>query len=525
MDLLEAKQLEAQFATHLTRMVPEGGLVAAVSGGSDSVALLLLLTSTPRKVVVAHLDHGLRSDSAQDAQWVRALAERLGYPFESERLEVARLAEERGGNLEATARELRYGFLAKVAKKHQAQAILTAHTEDDQAETVLLQLLQGTGRGLGMRPRRGKVVRPLLELSRSTLRAYLECKKQDWLEDISNADTSLDRNYLRHEVFPKLKQRFPQTNTSLARFAAISQLDDEALDPLAEQLLLRDQRWPCPAYRIAPLLQAPAGLRRRALRQMLEQINLRPEMGWVMQLERALQGEAFTLPEGWQVRRRDGTLFLIPPVLNTFPAWRGSRLPLPGDLIELPRGLVRLMDFFTEHGVPPELKQAWPVRAVGNIVQEVWNLWPEPEDLQRMRTALEQAQLALQNGEVPIGAVVVWNDELIAATHNRVEQSRDATAHAELLALQAAIRSKQAKVLPGATVYVTLEPCLMCLGALIEAQVRRVVYAVENLKAGAVTVHRMKPPFAWEGGWLERESARLLRDFFSQKRAAEQGGP
>lgn len=518
MDLLEASQLEAQFATHLTRMVPEGSLVAAVSGGGDSVALLLLLTSTPRKVVVAHLDHSLRPDSAQDALWVGALAERLGYPFESEKLEVAKIAAERGGNLEATARELRYGFLAKVAKKHQAQAILTAHTEDDQAETVLLQLVQGTGRGLGMRAKRGKVVRPLLEFSRSTLRAYLKCKQQDWLEDISNADTSLDRNFLRHEILPRLKARFPQTNTALARFATISQLDDEALDPLAEQVLLRDRRWPCPAYRIAPLIQAPTGLRRRALRQILEHLQLRPEMGWVVQLERALQGEAFTLPEGWQVRRRDGTLFLIPPVIDTFPPWRGSRLPLPGDLIDLPKGRVRLVDFFAEHSVPPELKQAWPVRAVGNIVQEVWNLWPESDDQEHMRTALKQARLALQNNEVPIGAVVVWDDEPLAVAHNRVEQNRDATAHAELLALQQALQSKQSKVLPGATVYVTLEPCPMCFGALIEAQVRRVVYAVENLKAGAVTVHRMKPPFEWEGGWLERESAKLLRDFFSHKR-------
>jgi tRNA(Ile)-lysidine synthase len=518
--LVDVAQLETQFALHLTRLVPEGSLVAAVSGGGDSVALLLLLTSTPRKVVVAHLDHALRPGSAEDALWVKALAERLGYPFESERLEVAQIAAERGENLEAVARELRYGFLAKVAKKHQARAILTAHTEDDQAETVLLQLLQGTGRGLGMRPKRGKVVRPLLEFSRSTLRDYLRSKNQDWLEDISNADTSLDRNFLRHQIFPRLKERFPQTNLSLARFASISQLDDEALDPLAEQLLLRDQRWPVPAYRVAPLLQAPAGLRRRALRQMLERIQLRPELNWVVQLERALQGEAFTLPQGWQVRRRDGTVFLIPPVVDAFPPWRGSRLPLPGDLIELPGGLVRLVDFFTEHSVPPELKQVWPVRAVGNMVREVWNLWPESDDLEHMRTALEQARQALDQGEVPIGAVVVWDEEELAVAHNQVEQNRDATAHAERLALQKALLKKQTKVLPGATVYVTLEPCAMCFGALAEAQVRRVVYAVENLKAGAVTVHRMKPPFEWEGGWLERESAKLLKNFFAPKRAS-----
>jgi len=500
-------------------MVPEGSLVAAVSGGGDSVALLLLLTSTPRKVVVAHLDHALRPDSSADAQWVESLARRLGYPFESEKIDVARVAQERGENLEATARELRYGFLAKVAKKHQAQAILTAHTQDDQAETVLLQLLHGTGRGLGIRPKRGKVVRPLLEISRSTLRSYLQSKGQDWLDDITNADTSMDRNFLRHEIIPRLKERFPQTKLSLARFAAISQVDDEALEPLAQQLLLRDGRWPCPAYRIAPLLQAPTGLRRRALRQMLEQTRVRPEAGWITQLERALQGEAFTLPEGWQVRRRDGTLFLIPPAVEAFPPWRGSRLPQPGDQIDLPDGRVRLVDFFTEHSVPTELKQVWPVRAVGNTVQEVWNLWPESDDLEHMRAALEQARIARNSGEVPIGAVVVWDGEELAAAHNQVEQGRDATAHAELLALQHALRRQQAKVLPGATVYVTLEPCPMCFGALAEAQVRRVVYAVENLKAGAVTVHRMKPPFEWEGGWLERESAKLLRDFFAPKRS------
>jgi tRNA(Ile)-lysidine synthase len=179
------------------------------------------------------------------------------------------------------------------------------------------------------------------------------------------------------------------------------------------------------------------------------------------------------------------------------------------------------VDFFTEHSVPPELKQVWPVRALGNMVQEVWNLWPESDHLKQMRTALKQARLALQKGEVPIGAVVVWDGEELATAHNQVEHSRDATAHAELLALQNALHKKQAKVLPGATIYVTLEPCAMCFGALMEAQVRRVVYAVENLKAGAVTVHGLKPPFSWEGGWLERESARLLRDFFAKKRSVQ----
>lgn len=511
------ERLEARFANHLAHLVPEGPLVAGVSGGSDSVALLLLLTSTPKRVIVAHVDHGLRRESEGDAQWVRALAERLGYAFETERFQVAQIAQEKGGNLEAVAREIRYSFFARVAKKHRAGAILTAHTQDDQAETVLLQQVQGTGRALGMRPKRGKVVRPLLETSRPVLRAYLEAKGQGWLEDLSNADTSLDRNYLRHEVFPKLKSRFPQTNLSFARFAAITQLDDEALDPLSANLLRRDARWPCPAYRIAPLTLAAPALRRRALRQILEGIGLRPEAKWILALEKVLTEEAITLPEGWIARRRDGTLFLIPPDLE-LPAWRDSRLPQPGDYLDTNGGRKRFVEFMAERGVPPELKLAWPVRAFQSEVREVWNLWPEPLDSHFMRMALEEAEQAARKGEVPVGAVIAWDSKVLARAHNQVEQNRLSTAHAEFLALTQAFHKRGEKVLPAATVYVTLEPCPMCFGALLEAQVRRVVYAVENLKAGAVTVHGLKPPFSWEGGWLERESSKLLREFFAARR-------
>lgn len=515
------EQLESRFANHLVRLVPEGPVVVGVSGGGDSVALLHLLTSTPFRVVVAHLDHALRPDSGQDAEWVKALAARLGYLFESERVDVGKLADERGENLEAVARDLRYSFLSRIAKKHRAKAILTAHTQDDQAETLLLQLVQGTGRALGMRAKRGKVVRPLLETSHAVLRAYLKAKQQEWLEDISNADTSYDRNYLRHEVVPPLRRRFPQTSLSLARFAAITQLEDDALDPMAANLLQRDLRWPCPAYRVAPLIHASPALRRRALRIMLEEINLRPEARLVMSLERVLSEEAFTLPGGWIARRRDGTLFLIPPQVDSFPPWRGSRLAQPGDYLDTNIGRKRFVEFMAERGVPAELKLAWPVRALHSEIQEVWNLWPESSDNHYMRMALEEAEMAQRKGEVPIGAVVVWDGKVIGRAHNLVEENRYATAHAEFLALTQAFQKRGEKVLPAATVYVTLEPCPMCFGALVEAQVRRVVYAVENLKAGAVTVHGLKPPFAWEGGWLERDASKLLRDFFVERRNKE----
>jgi len=513
-------ELEARFANHLTRLVPEGSVVAAVSGGGDSVALLHLLTATPRRVIVAHLDHALREDSQRDARYVQALAQRFGYTCVIERLEVSKIAEERKANLEATARELRYAFLARVAKQYGAQAVLTAHTQDDQAETVLMQLLQGTGRGLGMRPKRGKVVRPLLELSHAMLRAYLSSKGQNWLDDVTNADITFDRNYLRHEVFPNLVERFPQAKVALSRFANISQGEDDALDPLAEKRLHLDPRWPCPAYRVAPLLQAAPALRRRALRQVLERCGQRPESRLIFALERALEEEAFTLPEGWIVRRRDGTLFLIPPNLSTVARWPGSRMALPGDYLQMPAGKKRLVEFLAERGVPTELKQIWPVLAEGSLVREVWGLWPEPDDQRFLGLALEEAERAAQHGEVPVGAVVVRAGKVLARARNRVEESKYATAHAEFLALQRALQEVGEKVLPEATVYVTLEPCPMCFGALMEAQVGRVVYATENLKAGAVTVHGMVPPFAWEGGRLEREAGKLLREFFAQRRQA-----
>ncbi|MER3556144.1 MAG: tRNA lysidine(34) synthetase TilS [Meiothermus sp.] len=519
------KELEARFANHLARTVPEGSVVAAVSGGGDSVALLYLLTSTPRRVIVAHLDHALREDSGRDAQYVRELAERLGYACVTERIEVARVAEQRKANLEATARELRYSFLARVAKEHSAQAVLTAHTQDDQAETVLMQLLQGTGRGLGMRPKRGRVVRPLLELSHAMLRAYLSSKGQDWLDDVTNADITFDRNYLRHEVFPNLVERFPQAKVALARFAGISQGEDDTLDPLAARLLHLDPRWPCPAYRVAPLLQAPPALRRRALRQMLERCGQRPESRLILALERALEEPPFTLPEGWIVRRRDGTLFLIPPALSTVARWPGSRMAQPGDYLQMPGGKKRLVEFLGERGVPTELKTVWPVLAEGSLVREVWGLWPEPDDARFMALALEEAEQAAHQGEVPVGAVIVREGKVLARARNRVEENKYATAHAEFLALQRAFQTTGEKVLPEATVYVTLEPCAMCFGALMEAQVGRVVYGVENLKAGAVTVHGMVPPFGWEGGRLEREAGRLLREFFASKRQAYAPSP
>lgn len=510
----------ARFSQSLTESLAElevrESVVAAVSGGGDSVALLYLLKALGLEVIVAHLDHALRPGSAEEAAWVQRLAESLGYPCEVERVEVRSVAERRKQNLEATARELRYAFLSRVAKKHRAGAILTAHTQDDQAETVLLQLVRGTGRAMGIRKRQGRVARPLLGFTRAELRDYLRARGAIWLEDPTNQDTDLERNYLRHEILPRLQARFTGASEALARFAGVRQTEDPLLEGQAAQRLLPDPRWPVPAYRAVPLERSEPGLRRRAIRQILERLGIRPELRLIEDVERALAGQPQTLPGGIVVRRKGGTLFFLTveaPKLE--PGWRA---PQPGDYLEMPYGRKRLVEFLAEHGLPAELKRVWPVRAAGSRVLEVKDLYPAPPDERLMRLALAEARAAGARGEVPIGAVLVRGGLVIAKAGNRVGEFRDSTAHAELLAIRAASAALGEKVLPRSTLYVTLEPCPMCYGAMLEAQVGRLVYGTENLKAGAFTVHGLEPRLEVDAGRLEHRCAKLLKAFFTRLR-------
>ena len=253
-------------------------LLLGLSGGPDSVALLdaLALLRRPRgfRLVAAHLDHGLRPGSGADADFCRALCARLDVPLSAGVADVrGRAARERGG-LEQAARRERYAFLRRVAAAEQAGVIAVAHTRDDQAETLLLRLLRGAGStGLGgMRARRGRLLRPLLGVSREAVLAHLRERSLDWLEDPTNADLAHRRNRVRHELLPYLESRFnPRVREALARAAAL--LADEAahLRADAEALLLRIGRRQDDGFvlRRAGLVQAPAALARAAIREAL----------------------------------------------------------------------------------------------------------------------------------------------------------------------------------------------------------------------------------------------------------------
>ena len=495
--------------------LPSGLMIAAVSGGGDSLALLYLLRDLGREVVVAHFDHQLRPQSKAEADFVLEVAQELGYPCEIGSAPVAKIAQAKKQNLEATARELRYAFLYQVAQKYRAQAILTAHTREDNSETLLLQLVRGSGRGLGIAARQGLVIRPLLAVSRAELRAYLSQKGISWQEDPSNQDLSYDRNYLRQAVLPALRSRFPTADTALLRFSTTRQAEEPELEKWAEKLLIKDPRFPVPAYRAFPLERAPAPQRRRALRLALEATGSEPSQAAILLVEQALTGKTASLPGNLLATRWQGNLFLLaqkPPRFGPLP--EGARSAQPGDWLEFSWGRKRLVELLAEAGVPRELRRLWPVMAHEHQIQWVYNLYPENPDQAFINLALAEARQAASRGEVPVGAVIVRQNQVLAQAGNEVESQKQATAHAELLALQRA----SGKVLPGATLYVTLEPCPMCYGAIQEAQIARVVYGSENQKAGAFSVYGLPADFALQPGIKEIQCAKLLKGFFMARR-------
>jgi tRNA(Ile)-lysidine synthase len=218
-------------------------LLVGLSGGSDSVALVLLLRELAEDgqfsvVALAHLNHRLRCAALRDEQFCRDLAVRVAVPIAVESVDVTSYAQTQRLSVEDAARRLRYDFLQRAAESASADRIAVGHTQDDQAETFLLKLIRGAGlTGLGgIYPRRGNIVRPLIDVSRTELRRYLESRGQPWVDDETNANLENPRNRIRHQVLPGLDLAGgTSSNPAIARAAAIVREDGQWLDELGRR--------------------------------------------------------------------------------------------------------------------------------------------------------------------------------------------------------------------------------------------------------------------------------------------------
>lgn len=192
-------------------ILPSGRIGLAVSGGSDSVALAFLMTrggkkkNAAKRFVILHVDHGLRRESKEEYRFVRALAKRLGIPFKGTH---AKVVKRKGESLEMAARRVRLAFFSKCMKDLKLDAIATGHHMDDVAETFLMKLRRASLCGMREKSEVGAIrfVRPLLGCRDAELKDYLRKYGEEWREDASNDDVSIERNRIRHEVIPFLEK-------------------------------------------------------------------------------------------------------------------------------------------------------------------------------------------------------------------------------------------------------------------------------------------------------------------------------
>lgn len=311
-------------------------IVVGVSGGADSVALLLALAELKTAsrlsvdICVAHLDHKLRQTSARDARWVSDLAAKLGFESVTGRSKVAEIARAKNDNLEQAARDARYAFLERTAKRKSARYVLTAHTMDDQAETVLLRLMRGSaGAGLGgmeaMRPLGSSVelVRPLLWARRSDTENYCRLRKTEFLVDEMNNDTGFARVRVRQQLLPLMQSFNNRIVEAISRTAAQLREDRVVLAKDSRTLMGRasvggeadEGETKTPALDVKVLAAEPPALRRRALRQWISQARgstRRLEMVHLLAVEKLLEGTAggrtVELPGGGRVLRSKNRL-------------------------------------------------------------------------------------------------------------------------------------------------------------------------------------------------------------------------
>ena len=378
-------------------------VAAAVSGGADSMALLLLLLELRPELgivlSVAHVNHELRGEESDaDERFVLEFAKGHSLELHAQKAPLNRPPD---SGIEAAARKLRYDFFRQLARDGRVSKIATAHTLDDQVETVLLRILRGTGiRGLsGIHPRLvfedrgdafGEIVRPLLGFRRAELEAFLRDRDQKWREDSSNRDLAFLRNRVRHRLVPLLKEDFGLASAeNLADLAEIARAEEEhwqAAHPEIRGPGSRDDKTNA-ALPVASLLTLPVAAQRRLIRGWLEtnvhdlgvSFRLIEE---IRDLASAPAGKKLELPGGHFVRRTQRDLCLEPAGTLQEPVQYEYRLRVPGQ-IEIRELGIRIEALLAERKNVPETERERlldPARLPKELIVRNWSpgdrFWP-----------------------------------------------------------------------------------------------------------------------------------------------------
>lgn len=412
------------YASLRAQLSPGDKVIAAVSGGKDSMALLHAVHALRERlhisVSAAHFNHGLRGEEARrDEDFVRDYCASAGIPLSVGHGDVAAYANTHGLGTEDAARVLRYDFLRSLSPEAR---ILTAHTAEDNLETVLMRLIRGSGlHGLaGIPPVRGNILRPMLGVTRQEIAAYLTEYQIPHVEDSTNGLDDCLRNRIRHHVLPLLEQENPALAVSVGQLCVTLRMEDDYLSMQANAALSRlsrDGHLDC-----AGLLTLPEALRYRVMALYLRPV---PQLGRVhldaaLSLGRTAFGSAEAhLPGGWQLRRVYGTLTLTPPEEETAPPEPASPAPVniapgqscffgpwqvscrlgpapeqpepgtlaldaakaampltlrvrrPGDTISLPGGTKKLSRLMMDEKIPARWRDSLPVLCSGDAILAV----------------------------------------------------------------------------------------------------------------------------------------------------------
>lgn len=334
---------------------PAKRFVVAFSGGMDSTVLLHALGSAAMDVPILaiHVDHGLQTDSDDWQAQCEQVAKDFGVEFLSERVHIA---EFKAQGVEAAAREARYRVLS--SQMQAGDWVLSAHHRDDQAETLLLNLIRGGGpagiagiaaiRSFGV----GFLARPLLPFSRDELRDYASLHELSWVEDPSNTDRRFDRNYLRHEVLPTLESRWPEAAKCLQRSSAIASDAAALLDDLAEidaaALIDREHSVRIDRLNTKALLKLSIARQRNVLRYAIRRLNLPPPSAGHIErifsevLAAREDAEPMVRWPGVEVRRYRNGLYLLAADVSQAPEDPGRLGPSDAVRLENGLGIIRL---------------------------------------------------------------------------------------------------------------------------------------------------------------------------------------